>query len=61
MFIDATYVGDLMAAAGVTYTVGREPQDQYGEDMAGVRRGDTTPRVHYGQKAITSSQKSILM
>ena len=28
MFIDATYVGDLMAAAGVTYTVGREPEDQ---------------------------------
>lgn len=50
MFIDATYVGDLMAAAGVTYTVGREPESQYGEDLAGVRRGDTKPRVHYGQK-----------
>jgi FAD dependent oxidoreductase len=50
MFIDATYVGDLMAAAGVTYTVGREPEKQYGEDMAGVRRGDTNPRVHYTQK-----------
>lgn len=50
MFIDATYVGDLMAAAGVTHTVGREPESQYGEDMAGVRRGDTNPRVHYGQK-----------
>ena len=50
MFIDATYVGDLMGAAGVTYTVGREPESQYGEDMNGVRRGDTTPRVHYGQK-----------
>ena len=33
MFIDATYVGDLMAAAGVTYTVGREPESQYGEDI----------------------------
>jgi len=50
MFIDASYVGDLMAAAGVTYTVGREPESQYGEDLAGVRRGDTNPRVHYGQK-----------
>ena len=50
MFIDATYVGDLMAAVGVTYTVGREPESQYGEDMAGVRRGDTSPRVHYTQK-----------
>lgn len=50
MFIDATYVGDLMAAAGVTYTVGREPESKYGEDMAGVRRGDTQPRIHYTQK-----------
>ena len=49
MFIDATYVGDLIAAAGVTYTVGRESESQYGEDMAGVRRGDTKPRVHYTQ------------
>ena len=38
MFIDATYVGDLMAAAGVTYTVGREPEEQYGESLAGVRQ-----------------------
>ena len=49
MFLDATYVGDLMAAAGVSYTVGREPESQYGEDLAGVRRGDTKPRVHYTQ------------
>jgi len=49
MFIDATYVGDLMAAAGVRYTVGREAESQYGEDLAGVRRGDTRPRVHYTQ------------
>ena len=49
MFIDATYVGDLMAAAGVSYTVGREPESQYGEYLAGVRRGDTRPRLHYGQ------------
>lgn len=49
MFIDASYVGDLMAAAGVTYVVGREPESQYGEDLAGVRRGDTKPRVHYTQ------------
>ncbi len=28
MFIDATYVGDLLAAAGVSYTVGRESESQ---------------------------------
>lgn len=49
VFIDATYSGDLMAAAGVSYTVGREPESQYGEDLAGVRRGDTAPRAHYTQ------------
>lgn len=50
MFIDASYVGDLMAAAGVSYTVGREPESQYGETLAGVRRGDTKPRIHYTQR-----------
>ncbi|MCH6201565.1 FAD-dependent oxidoreductase [Aquiflexum sp. LQ15W] len=37
MFIDATYEGDLMALAGVTYTVGREPNSQYGETYNGVQ------------------------
>jgi hypothetical protein len=49
MFLDASYVGDLMAAAGVTFTVGREPESLYGENLAGVRRGDTHPRKHYTQ------------
>jgi len=35
-FIDATYEGDLMAAAGVSYTVGRESNAQYGETLNGV-------------------------
>ena len=37
MFIDATYEGDLMAAAGVSYTVGREPNSLYGETLNGVQ------------------------
>ena len=37
MFIDATYEGDLMAAAGVSYTYGRESNDQYGETLNGVQ------------------------
>ncbi len=37
MFIDATYEGDLMAASGVTYTVGRESSKQYGESLNGVQ------------------------
>lgn len=37
MFIDATYEGDLMAAAGVSYTTGREPNSQYAETLNGVQ------------------------
>ncbi len=37
-FIDATYEGDLMAAAGASYTVGREGTDSYGEEWAGVQK-----------------------
>jgi hypothetical protein len=37
MFIDASYEGDLMAAAGVTYTVGRESNAEYGETLNGIR------------------------
>jgi hypothetical protein len=37
MFIDATYEGDLMAKAGVSYTVGREENSQYNETLNGVR------------------------
>ena len=36
-FIDATYEGDLMAKAKVSYTVGRESGDTYKESLAGVR------------------------
>lgn len=38
VFIDATYEGDLMAAAGVSYTVGRESADTYDEKWNGVRK-----------------------
>lgn len=41
MFIDATYEGDLMAAAKVSYTVGREANKQYGETLNGVHTADT--------------------
>jgi hypothetical protein len=35
-FIDATYEGDLLAAAGVTFTVGREPNARYDETVNGM-------------------------
>ena len=39
MFIDATYEGDLMAMAGVSYTVGREANATYNETLNGVQFG----------------------
>jgi hypothetical protein len=45
VFIDATYEGDLLAAAGVSYTVGREARDQYGESLGGVRYLDKPIKV----------------
>ena len=35
MFIDGTYEGDLMAAAGVSWTIGREGRKEFGESLAG--------------------------
>lgn len=48
MFIDATYEGDLMAAAGVTYHVGREANSVYGEQHNGVQTGVLHHTHHFG-------------
>jgi hypothetical protein len=37
IFADASYEGDLMAQAGVSWTAGRESSAQYDESLAGVR------------------------
>lgn len=42
VFIDATYEGDLMAKAGVSYTLGREGNDVYGETINGVQATKAT-------------------
>jgi len=41
IFIDTTYEGDLMAAAGVEYHVGRESIDVYDESLNGVQKERT--------------------
>lgn len=41
MFLDTTYEGDLMAKAGITYTLGREGNAKYGESHNGI---------HYAEK-----------
>jgi len=46
MFVDATYEGDLLAAAGVDYHVGREANGVYGETWNGIQVG-TLHHAHY--------------
>ena len=45
VFVDATYEGDLMAKAGVTYVVGRESRDTYGESFAGFQQPELRPQT----------------
>ncbi len=40
-FIDCSYEGDLMAAAGVSYAIGRESNATYGETLNGVQCRET--------------------
>jgi hypothetical protein len=42
MFIDATYEGDLMAEAGVSFHVGREANATYGETLNGIQLARAT-------------------
>ncbi len=46
-FIDATYEGDLLAAAGCRYHVGREACDVYGESWNGIQVGVLHHRHHF--------------
>lgn len=47
IFLDVTYEGDLMAAADIPYHVGRESQDAYGENWAGVQTDINHHRHHF--------------
>lgn len=47
MFIDATYEGDLMAAAGISYHVGREANSVYDEEWNGIQTGVFHHRHHF--------------
>ena len=55
MFIDATYEGDLMALAGVSYHVGRESNAQYNEQWNGVQTG-VLHHQHWFDKPISPNK-----
>lgn len=44
VFVDASYTGDLLATAGVSFALGRESRDQFNESLA-----STTPSNHHIQ------------
>ena len=48
IFMDTTYEGDLLAAAGVDYHVGREANSVYGEEWNGVQTGVLHHAHHFG-------------
>jgi hypothetical protein len=50
IFIDATYEGDIMAAAGVKFTVGREPDSMYNEKWNGIQAGVFHHRHYFMEK-----------
>jgi len=60
IFIDASYEGDLMALAGVSYTCGRECTDEYNEPAAGVHFNNTVKytKAEYTEPCICVDGKS---
>ena len=59
VFIDASYEGDVMAAAGVKYAVGRESAEAYQEKLAGV--GPTTNWTPIDPYVVPGDPKSGLL
>jgi hypothetical protein len=52
IFVDATYEGDLLKQAKVSYTIGREGVSQYGESLAGVRPKDRAHQFDFAVAAL---------
>lgn len=68
IFIDATYEGDLLAAADVPYRVGREAREEYNESLAGMNDGPAMyagkgdHRVQaYNMRSTLTNRKDILV
>jgi hypothetical protein len=57
LFVDASYEGDLMVKAGVSYTWGREGVSQYNESLAGVRPKDPNHQFDFPVSAYDEAGK----
>jgi hypothetical protein len=60
-FIDATYEGDLMALAGISFTIGREANATYGETLNGVRAPAAPGAYHIDPYVIPGDPSSGLL
>jgi hypothetical protein len=60
-FVEASYEGDLVAAANVSTTVGRESIQTYGEPLAGVRSGSTAHQFRGRVDALASDGSGKLL
>ncbi len=58
VFVDATYEGDLLAGAGVTYATGREARSLHGESLAGRR--ELLPDPHQFRAAVRVEEAGAL-
>lgn len=61
VFIDASYEGDLMAKAGVSYIVGREPNSKYGETLNGTFPFTPAPFPKISPYVVAGDPKSGLL
>ncbi len=52
VWVDASYEGDLLAAAGATWTIGREDRSLHGERWAG--RQEILPNPHQARVAVSA-------
>jgi len=59
VFVDATYEGDLAAAAGAPYRLGREARSELGEPYAGVVYFGYRSRVYYPELSTGEGDRRI--
>lgn len=60
-FIDATYEGDVMAKAGVSYATGREGNAKYGETLNGILPSGPAVFTHVSPYVVEGDPKSGLL
>jgi len=59
LFLDASYEGDLLPRAGISYTWGREGRDKYGESLAG--KHEHSPKHQFDVRVSPYDEKGRLL